>query len=80
MNKNITLGEVLAVDSFQQLFSPPLSEEAFAQYSELEIILNTTLLNDGGDSWRYIWGSSTFSSQKAYKHLTGSFLVHHVFK
>jgi hypothetical protein len=50
MNKNITLGEVLAVDSFQQLFSPPLSEEAFALYSELEIILNTTLLNDGGDS------------------------------
>jgi hypothetical protein len=61
MNKDITLGEVLVTDSFQ----PTLSEEAFTQYSELEIILNTSLVNDGGDSWSYIWGSNIFSSQKS---------------
>jgi hypothetical protein len=31
------------------------------------------------DSWGYIWGSKNYSSQKAYKHLTGSVAVHPVF-
>ena len=34
----------------------------------------------GNDTWTYIWGSSIFTSSKAYLHLTGTRNVHPAYK
>jgi hypothetical protein len=71
--------EVLGTEALQHLFSLTLSEEAFMQFTELEIALQTMLINNDTDNWSYIWGSRNYSSQKTYKHLSGSATVHPVF-
>jgi hypothetical protein len=78
-NKDIRLSEVLGTESLQHLFHLPLSKEGFMQFTELEIALQTMLINNDPDSWSYIWGSMNYSNQKAYKHLIGSTAVHPVF-
>jgi hypothetical protein len=41
INKDIKLLEVLNEDSIQNLFLLPPSEEAFIQFTELELVLQT---------------------------------------
>lgn len=36
--------------------------------------------DEESDIWTYIWGSSTYTSRKAYKHLKGNSGAHPVFK
>jgi hypothetical protein len=79
LNKDISLKEVLGTESLQFLFSLPFLEEAFMQFTELEIALQAMSTTNEPDAWSYIWGSGNYSSQKAYKHLTGSNVVHPVF-
>jgi hypothetical protein len=63
------------------MFQLPLSEEAFMQFCELDILLQPLR---GGinnpDSWSYIWGNKNFYSQKAYMHLIVNSRVHLAFK
>ena len=53
-----------SVTSTSSLFSLPLSTEAFAQFQQIEIILQNLQLSDGVDTWMYIWGSSIFTSRR----------------
>jgi hypothetical protein len=64
----------------QDLFQLPLSEEAYQEYCELEILLNSVQYTDENDNWSYIWGNGPYSSSKTYNHLLGSKEVHLVFK
>jgi hypothetical protein len=79
LNKDISLKEVLGTESLQFLFSLPLSEEVFMQFTELEIALQAMSTTNELGTWTYIWGSRNYSSQKVYKHLTGTNVVHLVF-
>jgi hypothetical protein len=64
----------------QGLFQTPLFVEAFEEYCELEIIMQTLQLSEENDRWDYIWGYGAYSSAKAYKHLIGSSQTHPTFK
>jgi hypothetical protein len=52
----------------------PLSQQAFQEFEKLEQICDNALIqvqNGLQDKWVYIWGNSSFSSQKAYKVIIG---------
>jgi hypothetical protein len=71
---NISVNEAVLTEYTEDLFNLPLSQEAFEEFNDLEIICQEAMekvLSDGKDTWSYIWGNSEFSSQKAYKALIG---------
>jgi hypothetical protein len=70
-NKSISLSKAHGTATFHDLFSLPLSVEAYNQLHELQLEFSTIVLNEMNDNWTYIWGSVQFSSSKAYKTLTG---------
>jgi hypothetical protein len=53
------------------LFNLPVSAMAFQQFNELQLLMDQIILSDNTDHWTHIWGSSIFSSSKAYKALIG---------
>lgn len=61
-------------------FHTPMSIEAFDQYQVMITQLNNIVLTQDSDKWGYIWGSSTFTSSKAYYKLLGNISVPRVFK
>jgi len=79
-NKRITVAMAMLVDGPQDLFHLPLSEEAYAQFIQLQTILQSLQLTDDKDSWGFIWGSNLFSSTRVYKQLSGHNLVHPALK
>jgi hypothetical protein len=74
--KNVTVSRALATEELSQLFTLPLSEEAFQQLLALASDLNDIHNMDADDVWSYIWGSPIFSSVKAYRQLIGPRQVH----
>lgn len=79
-NKGISLSNAHATVLVQDLFNLPVSVEAYVQLQDLEVEFSSIVLNNSNDKWSYIWGSSTFSSSKAYKLLTGHTQVDPIFK
>jgi hypothetical protein len=79
-HKNATLSTVMNQEDLHDNFQLPLSEQAFEQYCELELFMQSLQLNGNGDQWTYIWGSTHCSSSKAYKHLSGSNSVHPIYR
>jgi hypothetical protein len=73
------VASVLELNSLQVVFHLPLSEEAYAQFCELDILMQSVQLTSDKDTWNYIWGSTQYSSKKAYDHLLGSQQVHPAF-
>jgi len=61
-------------------FHLPLSPEAFAQFNELTSVLQGLQLHHSSNTWSYIWGSSSFSSNRAYKCLIGHRQIYIPFK
>jgi hypothetical protein len=80
LNENITVVGALAMEFLQDLFTLPLSEEAFDQFLDLQLWMQSIEISEVKDVWSYIWGSTHYSSQKAYKHLIGSSPVHPAFR
>jgi hypothetical protein len=62
------------------LFNLALSVQAFDQWALLECVIQNLPETEDCDVWSYIWGSNSYSSSKAYKHLMGTCNVHPVFK
>jgi hypothetical protein len=59
---------------FRRPFHLPLSQQAFSEFDELEVICGKTLqkIQEGNKySLSYIWGNPNFTSKKAYKVLIG---------
>lgn len=55
-----------------RLFTLPLSVQAAVQLNEVESLLSDNTSDKGSnDIWSYSWGSSNFSSRKAYLLLIG---------
>jgi hypothetical protein len=79
-NQYITVAEAASSPFLHDLFHLPLSPEAYGQYLILSDTLQNLQLNDTFDQWSYLWGSSLFSSSRAYRSLIGHRQVHRVFK
>lgn len=74
--KNISVQAAKLINDLDQLFHLPLFGIAFEQLQILLEALEIHANSQESDNWTYIWGSHLFSSSKAYKHLTGTTLVH----
>jgi hypothetical protein len=79
-NKSISLSKARGTVTFHDLFSLPVSIEAYNQLQDFQVELSEILLNDENDRWTYIWGNNQFSSAKAYKSLTGHSQVEPIYK
>jgi len=79
-NKSISLSKALGIVTFHDLFSLPVSIEAYNQLQDFQLELSEILLNDENDRWTYIWGNNQFSFAKAYKSLTGHSQVEPIYK
>lgn len=62
------------------LFHLPLSAEAYDQFLDFSVVIQSLQLQPTPDIWSYVWGSSTFSSNKAYKFLIGHRQIHPVYR
>jgi len=62
------------------LFSLPLSSEAFRQFQQLSDWFNLWQRPEENDIWAFIWNSPHFSTTKAYKALIGHRRTHPLFK
>jgi hypothetical protein len=69
MSQYTTLRAATTTATFQDLFYLPLSMEAFEQFQELFVSLQSLQLNQSNDVWSYVWGSPFYSSKQAYKQL-----------
>jgi hypothetical protein len=70
-NKRVSLSTVYETEALHDLFHLPLSVEAYHQLQELQTEISDLVIVADDDKWTFIWGSSHFSSSKAYKVLTG---------
>lgn len=77
---NMSLRTVWEAPHLHELFHLPLSEQAFQQFDLLLAILEELDLQAGQDLWTYIWGTSTYSTSKAYEKMKGHVQVDPIFK
>jgi adenine-specific DNA methylase len=80
INDKITLASVMQQDNLHNIFQLPLFEEAYLQYSELEVMVQSLDITEEKDKWKYICGNSHYSSMKAYKYLSGTQQAHPVYR
>jgi hypothetical protein len=76
----LTIAEVKEQDHLFCIFQLPIYEPAYEQYLELQVAWEQIVLGNVKDRWRYIWGSDSYSTQKAYRHLMGQTQVHSIYK
>ena len=79
-NKRVTFNKEFHTEPLHLLFHLPLSVETYNQFLLLENKVDNFQLTADKDWWTYIWGTSQFSSQKAYRHLLGHADTHPVFR
>jgi hypothetical protein len=79
-NKLISLSKAHGAAALHDLFNLPVSVEAYTQLQDLQFEFSTLVLTEENDNWTYIWGSTQFSSSRAYKALTGHSQVEPIFK
>jgi hypothetical protein len=63
-NDKITLKSILQLDNFQSHFHLLLSEEAYEQFCDIHILLQTLQPVGEDDHWSYIWGNQEYSIKK----------------
>jgi hypothetical protein len=77
---NVSLQFARLVVPSSSLFHLPLSVEAHDQFQVVENLLQCSDPSTVADAWYYIWGTSNFTSKKAYCHLLGSSWMAPIFK
>jgi hypothetical protein len=76
----LALTQFSAKNLFRIYFDYHYLKKLSCNFYELKIFLQPLRDDTNPDTWSYIWGNKTYSSQKAYKHLMGSNRVHPAFK
>jgi hypothetical protein len=79
-NTKLTIKEAKEQDHFAGFFHLPISEQAYDQYLELQVVWEQIALSNAHDRWHYIWGSDNYSSQKAYIFFMGQTQVHPIYR
>lgn len=77
---NVSVHNACSTVPLHSLFHLPLSNEAYRQYQQLVHMVLQIDIQHHTDHWSYIWGSSTFSSSKAYHRLISHRAVHQAFQ
>ena len=73
-NPQISVSSAAQLEYFEDMFNLPLSNQAFQEFLQLEILwesLQQRIQLGSHDSWSYIWGSDKFSASKAYHMMLG---------
>ena len=78
-NQYISVSLAATDTPFHVQFHLPLPPEAYAQYLQLNDMVQSIQFQHDSDVWTYIWRSSAFSSRKAYKQLIGHRHIHQSF-
>jgi hypothetical protein len=71
-NTNLTVHSAISLEYLKDLFHLPLSQEAFLEFEELEVICGNTMqmIQEGNiDNLSYTWGNANGTSKRAYKVL-----------
>jgi hypothetical protein len=76
----ITLKIILQLDNIQSHFHLPISEDAYEQFCDMNILLQTLQTLGLNDVLSYMWGNKEYSVQKAYRHFSRNAYVHLAFK
>jgi hypothetical protein len=79
-NKLISANVAASTPLLQDLFSLPLSNEAYLQFQQISSTLQSLPLGPSNDVWSFLWGSSLCQSRKVYKFLIGHRQVHAAYK
>jgi hypothetical protein len=80
LNTNISVNEVISAEGLDDLFTLPLSQEAFNELHELrEELQNHSFDEQASDIWTYQWGNGTYSSRKFYKLVFQNIPAHPIF-
>lgn len=79
-NTKLSIKEAKDQDQFAGFFHLLISEQAYDQYLELQVVWEQIALSNVHDRWRYIWSSDNYSSQKAYRHFMGHPQVHPIYR
>jgi hypothetical protein len=79
-NRVISVSATASVPLVQDLFHLPLSNEAYLQFQQLSVTLQSLHLDLGKDDWHFTWGSSSFHSKRIYKFLIGHRAIHPAYK
>jgi hypothetical protein len=80
IDNQISVKSIVRAENLHSMFHLPLSAQAFEQYCDLELLLQSRDITDDKDSWSYIWEGTQFSVSKAYNHLIGTHAMHPAFK
>jgi hypothetical protein len=79
-NENVIFKMAVGKDDFLQNFNLPLSTQAHQQLLHLQEVLSDRDIIQGNDQWKYNWGSTSFSTSKAYKLLVRGQPAHLVYQ
>jgi hypothetical protein len=79
-NENITFRLAVSSDDFTSNLNLPLSVEAHQQLLLLQDIISRREIFGGNDLWKYSWGTSHFSTAKAYRVLKVGPSAHPVYQ
>jgi hypothetical protein len=71
-DKFVSVQNYMVAEDMSDHFYLPLSVEAYDQYTQLAILLESIHLHTGSDRWSYILGYPDFASSKAYTQLMGT--------
>jgi len=78
-DKHLTVAQSINQSPLHSLFHLPLSIQAHSQMLILQQKMRSVIISEEQDKWTYIWNSSKFTVKKAYRHLSGSNVVHQAF-
>jgi hypothetical protein len=69
LDQNVSLREMVNLDSIEDHFYLPLSAQAFDEFNQVkEIILNQNLNPEGKDVWKTQWKDGVYTSSKYYHY------------
>lgn len=67
-NTRASVKDVMELESLEDGFHLPLSQDAFSEFEQVQDLIDGWPFSpDDNDTWTYIWGNGTYSSQKLYK-------------
>jgi hypothetical protein len=73
---DLSVHKAISSDYLEDLFHLPLSQQAFQEFEQLEVICANTaqkIQEANINTWTFIWGNDSFSPKKAYKVLIGAY-------
>lgn len=79
-DRRISVKDAMRAESLDDLLLLPLSQEAFEELQQLNVLLQSqSYEDDSKDIWIYQWGNGTYSSRRLYKRAFQNVATHPIF-